>query len=105
MADWVVIALLLLILWFWYSSLRAKEIANLGAKMRCDIQGVLFLDQSVALQRIRQRRGGDGRLLLQREYRFEFSATGDERSQGTITVLGGKVTAFSIDRPHSEPES
>ncbi len=48
----------------------------------CRAQGLLFLDDTVALDRIRLARDGDGRMRLRRVYRFEYSDTGTNRRRG-----------------------
>jgi hypothetical protein len=95
------IILLSAIVWFWYSSIQAKEIAVFAAKIRCDSQGVLLLDQTVALHKIRLRRDRDGRLRFERSYQFEFAVDGAERFEGIIILYANRVSHYSIDIPRS----
>lgn len=76
----------------WWDGQRARERASDYARRRCQEVGVIFLDDTVALARIRPRRHGDGRIRLYREYNFEFSGDGNRRVRGMITVFGGRVT-------------
>jgi len=95
----LVIILLGAIAWFWYSSVQAKEIAVIGAKMRCESRGLLLLDQTVSLHKIRLRRDRSGQMRLEREYQFEFSGNGDDRYEGTVTLHANRITGSSIDYP------
>ena len=71
--------LVLLAIYVWQASLRAKERARSFATALCADAGVQLLDQTVALQRLRIRRGDDGRLHSLRRYRFELSTNGSDR--------------------------
>lgn len=83
---------LLALLGFWWTSLRARELAVKTAKMQCQRQKVQFLDQTVALSRIRAKRVPSGSLGWQRQYRFEFTDDGARREGAYITVEGGRVS-------------
>ncbi|HTP99821.1 MAG TPA: DUF3301 domain-containing protein, partial [Casimicrobiaceae bacterium] len=48
--------------WFLWSSLRAREAANAAIRPACRAEGLLFLDDTVALDRLRPRRDGEGRI-------------------------------------------
>jgi hypothetical protein len=82
--------------WFLWSSLRARESANAAIRPACRAQGYLFLDDTVALDRIRLRRNDEGRVTIERVYRFDYSDTGDNRRRGYVTLLGARVTALSL---------
>ncbi|MBF0218858.1 MAG: DUF3301 domain-containing protein [Gammaproteobacteria bacterium] len=96
MSDWWLMALLAGVIWFWQNSVKAKELANIGAKMRCDFRGLLFLDQSVALLRLKMRRNLKGQMVFERHYQFEFSRSGDDRLTGDIVICEGKVVHFFL---------
>jgi hypothetical protein len=82
--------------WFLWSSLRARESANDAIRPACRAQGFLFLDDTVALHRIRLRRDDEGRARIERVYRFDYSDTGDNRRRGYVTLLGARVTDLSL---------
>jgi hypothetical protein len=82
--------------WFLWSSLRAREAANTAIRPACRAQGFLFLDDTVALHRIRLRRDHDGRARIERVYRFDYSDTGDNRRRGYVTLLGARVEEVSL---------
>jgi len=82
--------------WFLWSSLRAREAANAAIRPACSAEGFLFLDDTVALDRIRLRRDDEGRARIERVYRFDYSDTGDNRRRGYVTLLGARVADVSL---------
>ncbi len=99
MDEFTVIILLGAIGWFWYSSVQIRDIAILGARMRCESRGLILLDQTVSLFKIRLRRDRSGQMRFEREYQFEFSSNGDDRFEGTITLHGKRISKFSLEMP------
>ena len=89
--ELLIISFLGLVAWLWYDAGQAKEVATLGAKLRCDSRGVLMLDQTVVLTRMRLRRARSGQLRPHYNYSFEFTTSGDDRNEGQITVMAGRV--------------
>ena len=83
--------------WFWLSSLRVREHAVAAGRHACAEAGVQFLDDTVALSRIRLARNERGQLQFARLYRFEFSNTGNNRNLGNIRVIGEQVESVEID--------
>ncbi|MBS4098019.1 MAG: DUF3301 domain-containing protein [Sulfuricella sp.] len=77
--------------WFWVDTLRAREIARDAGKRACLRAGVQFLDDTVAGTGVTLSRDGEGRRAIRRTYRFEFSDTGDNRLEGSLVLLGGRV--------------
>ncbi|WP_324778544.1 DUF3301 domain-containing protein [Thiobacillus sedimenti] len=84
--------------WYWYAGLQVREQAVAVGRRACRDAGVQFLDDSVALGRIRLARNGDGQLQFRRDYRFEFSDTGDNRRPGVVRMLGDHAEWVSLDR-------
>lgn len=87
--------------WYWYDAIRAKELATDAGRKRCNDVGVIFLDDTVALVRLRLRRNGEGRLSIYREYRFEFASDGGARYGGEIALHGGRITRLDME-PYRE---
>ncbi|MBK9114428.1 MAG: DUF3301 domain-containing protein [Betaproteobacteria bacterium] len=85
--------------WFLWDSLKAREAANAAIRPACRAEGLLFLDDTVALQAIRPARGEDGRVRLARVYRFEYSDTGDNRRRGTVALLGARIVRVDLGLP------
>ena len=77
------IAALGLLLW---NNLRAREAALASARALCKSEGLLFLDDTVAMQSLRPVRDSRGRLRLQRVFVFEYSDTGNNRREGAASV-------------------
>lgn len=82
--------------WFWLDGLKAREAGMRAARAACAAEGLQLLDDTVAASGIRARRDDDGRLRLARSFRFEFSDTGDNRRDGSVTVVGTEVTLLNL---------
>ena len=79
----------------WSESRAAAEQAQRLGREACAAAGVQWLDQSVALTRLALRRDRDGRLRVQRQYRFEYSREGDDRHHGSLALLGRELQWIS----------
>lgn len=97
--SWELLLLALLggVGWYWYAGMQARERAVAVGRRACSDANLQFLDESVALRRVRLARNGDGQLQFQRDYHFEFSDTGDNRRPGVIRMLGERVEWVSLD--------
>jgi hypothetical protein len=49
----------------------------------------------VALVKLALKRASDGRLRVQRTYRFEYSVQGDDRHAGSLALLGRELQWIS----------
>ncbi len=106
MSELTVIIILGTIGWLWYDSVKAKEIALFGTRIRCESRGLRLLDQTVALTHIRLRRDHSGQMRIEREYQFEFSINGDDRHEGEVTLLANRIIKSRIEIPphlHQQP--
>jgi hypothetical protein len=74
--------------WLWWDGLRSREQALLAAVAACRQAGVQWLDQSLALERLRMARDEAGHLGLVRVYCFEFSDTGNNRCKARLALRG-----------------
>lgn len=83
--------------WYWYASMQAREQAVVVGRRACADAGLQFLDESVALSRTRLARNSQGQLQFMRDYRFEFSDTGDNRRPGVVRLLGERVEWVVLD--------
>ncbi len=83
--------------WYWYAGMQVREQAVAVGRRACADAGLQFLDDSVALSRTRFARNSQGQLQFLRDYRFEFSDTGDNRRPGVIRMLGERVEWVSLD--------
>ena len=73
--------------WLVWDTMRARETANEAMRAACERSGYLFLDDTVSLASVRPARDRDGRLRLARVYTFQYSDTGHNRRDGSITLL------------------
>lgn len=97
--ELAILAALAAVAWFWHDSLGAREAAVAAARHACKAEGVMLLDDTVAVEAVRLRRNGEGHIAILRVYGFEFSDTGNNRLDGSITVLGRDVQTFYL-APH-----
>ena len=88
--------LLAAIAWLWLDSLKAREIAVRSARAACTADGLLLLDDTVAIANLKPVRDHDGHVKLQRAYDFEYSDTGNNRLKGSIVMLGHRVLMLNI---------
>ncbi len=93
------LALLAVAVWFWADSARARELTLKHCARLCKEANVQFLDQTVALSRLRLARDARQRLLLQRNYSFEFSTSGQDRYRGLAVVLGTRIEFVRLEHP------
>jgi len=96
--DLAGLALIGLIVWLVWDSLRAREAAVSASRAACEAEGYQFLDDTVAIESVRPARDDEGKLRLRRVYGFEYSDTGLTRHQGSIVMLGAEVLALRIGR-------
>jgi hypothetical protein len=82
--------------WLWYDSLKAREAAVRAAREICVAEGLMLLDDTVAISGLKPARDEDGRLKLQRAYDFEFSDTGNNRLKGGLVLRGRRVVIVNV---------
>lgn len=102
MLELLLLALLLFAAWFWLDSIAKRELAiHFGHQLanRCNLQ---LLDETVACNRIRIGRDSRGHAQLQRLYAFEVSASGAERMQCNLQLLGKQLQTWHIP-PYAQP--
>ena len=90
------LAVVALIVWLIWDSLRAREAAVTASRSACEAEGLQFLDDTVAIESIRPARDGNGHLSLRRVYGFEYSDTGNSRHKGSIVMHGADVLTLRL---------
>lgn len=103
MTEWFFLIALFGGAWFWLESHRVLDLARAAARQFCAEQNLQLLDDTVASTAMRLQRDANGRMVIARTYRFEFSDTGDNRLSGSIVMLGHRVgpmhlQAFNVER-------
>jgi hypothetical protein len=100
MFSGTVILLILLIVgvFWWQSQMRAAEKALEVCKAFCDANNVQLLDQTIALHKLRFKRDS-GTLKCFRQYRFEYTLTGDVRYKGEVHLVGAEVVHQHLFSP------
>lgn len=83
--------------WLAWDALRARERANDAMRAACRVRGFFFLDDTVSLASLRPVRDENGRMRLRRVYRFQFSDTGHNRRDGSITFVAHAVTDLRLE--------
>ena len=86
-----------LFIWFWRENLRVRESATRIGRQACKSYGLQFLDQTVALQRLKLR-WAQG-LHLQRTYQFDYSLEGEGRRTGYLVMLGNQHLSLHLNLP------
>ena len=96
---WEAAAILLILLgiFLWLDSLRARERALQAGRAACARYELQFLDDTVAFARMRLARDEEGQLKIARTYTFEFSDTGNNRRHGAIVMLGGEMQDMQLE--------
>lgn len=90
------LAVLGLVALLWYRNLQARELAVRIARETCRQQGLQLLDATVALQRFALHRDVNGRLALERTYRFEYTEDSFNRQQGFVVLQGTRLEAVGL---------
>ena len=84
------------IAWLWLDSLKVREAAVRAAREVCASEGLLLLDDTVAISGLKPARADDGRMRMQRSYDFEYSDTGNNRLRGSVVMLGHQLVLLNV---------
>ncbi|MDB9906030.1 DUF3301 domain-containing protein [Oceanospirillaceae bacterium] len=94
--EWLLVVLLLGMIYWWDTS-AVKDRARLAAKQQCELQDLQLLDDTVALKKTRLKRDRRGHISFLRQFTFEFSSDGEQRTQGELHLLGKKMTHLHLE--------
>jgi hypothetical protein len=95
-----ILAVLLLfafVAWYWFDSMGALDAARNYGRQVCQDANLQFLDDTVENVKTRLARDQQGRRVLQRTYRFEFSETGNSRLEGQLILCGTTLASVTLD--------
>ncbi|MCF7200719.1 DUF3301 domain-containing protein [Pseudomonas oligotrophica] len=91
--------------WLWHSH-GIRERALAAVRRHCEREDVELLDGNVAFRRLAIVRDARGQRRLARLYGFEFTVTGEQRHQGSVTMYGAKVGRIELQaHPVRQPEA
>ena len=97
MSKVITLLMLGLVAWYWSYSQKVKQLALRASMRRCKEAEVQFLDHSVVLHRIGFRKNKALQWKMIREYRFEFTSTGETRFIGRIILQGTYVVSSDLE--------
>jgi hypothetical protein len=102
MFETLLLALIILAAWFWLDSIAKREIAISHGHELAGRFNLQLLDETVACAQIRLGRDNRGHAQVQRLYAFEVSASGAERMQCNLQLLGKQLQNWHIP-PYVQP--
>jgi len=79
---------------WWNAARSANEHAVQLGRLACERAGVIWVDQTVHASGLRLYRRDDGRLGLERRFRFEYSHAGDDRHFGELILRGRELVSL-----------
>ncbi len=94
--EFIIIFTLIVVIFYWIDTIRAKELAVMHGKNACKDAGVTFLDQTVEIKKVRLKRNPRGTMVFYREYQFEFSSDGIRRFDAVIIMLGKQLLNLQL---------
>ena len=85
----VIIGLLILLVggWFWQNTMAARELAITATKDACARRDLQFLDDTVALKKLR---------LTSRTYQFEYADAQGKRHVSDVVVSRGVIVHLGL---------
>ncbi|CAM3584775.1 DUF3301 domain-containing protein [Parendozoicomonas haliclonae] len=104
LTDIVVLTLLILVVLAWWNLQDVRQRAFHHAERHCKKLNLQLLDSNVALKLSGFKRAPNGILTPLFICAFEFSATGDDRYEGSIHMLGKRLAKIDVP-PHRMSET
>lgn len=92
----ILLTILFISVLYWQSALKAKETALPFSRRTCKQMQYQFLDDTVALQRIRPIRSQNGWLTWHRTYSFEYCDEELNRRKGLIIYAENRVESIQL---------
>lgn len=90
--------------WLWHAH-GVRERALIAVQQYCGKMDLELLDGNVAFRRMGMVRDARGQRRVARVYGFEFTVTGEQRHQGTISMFGMRVGAIETDAHPYPPQA
>ena len=104
MFEIILLVILIALAWFWLDSITKREVAVKFGRELAGRWQLQLLDETVACTQIRLGRDSRGHAQLQRVYAFEVSASGAERMQCNLQLLGKQLQSWHIP-PYAQPNT
>ncbi len=98
-SELIMILLLVGFFLYWSSAQKIREIALKTAVAYCQKMDIQMLDGYVALNALWLKRDNNGKIRIWRSYLFEFTATGEDRYNGKVVMLGKLIESVQLE-PH-----
>lgn len=95
-SDVIAFLLIAAVIYFWWHLQGIRQVALRAGRAHCKTENVQLLDETVALARVRLKRGHQGRLQWSSRFTFEFTTTGADRYKGFIDLIGQRVELISL---------
>ena len=83
--------------WYWSYTQKLKQLALNASIKCCNESDVQFLDHSVVMHRFTFLKNETNHWRLIREYRFEFTSTGENRYTGRILLQGHHIVKTELE--------
>lgn len=95
MLPYIILVALLSASWFWYDTMRVRELANTVAQQGCRRADVQFLDGTVSFAKLSIVNTARG-LRFRRVFVFDYSEDGENRLQGFVVFAGSEVLNLGL---------
>jgi hypothetical protein len=96
LSDLIIFFLVASLVAYWWQWQSARQSALQACKDYCIQKNIQLLDQTVALRAVRLKRDSTGQLRLWRLFIFEFTASGSDRCNGHVMMLGSKIVEIYV---------
>jgi len=97
MINYIVFFTIVGLIWYWWNSISAYEVAYKEAKIACQRMELQFLDDTLDVIKFRLCRHTRGYMQICRIYEFEFSSDGNSRYKGFVSLSGLKYESIDME--------
>jgi len=97
MINYVVFFTITGLIWYWWNSVSAYEVAYAQARAACARLDLQFLDDTLDVIKLRLCRHPHGYMQFCRVYEFVFSSDGNTRYMGYVRLSGSKFETIDMD--------
>ena len=94
----LLLIVLIVLFWLWYSGARAKEMAIRCVDVACKETGMQLLDGTIFLKKLWPARLQNGRIGLLRFYQFDYTENGANRFQGLIVMTASRMEYLQMGK-------